>query len=124
MRTGRQYWELGRARETSEPRVAWRRRSSLRGTSRSSCSPGSWGIPRLWRGYRGDGGADAREAARALQRRRPEYAVERLTARARAVGIQGVSRAARQCFEVDQALKTGTGNPRALLTYLVAELAG
>ena len=67
---------------------------------------------------------DLRAAARALPRSRPEFAIERLTARARAVGVQGLTRAARQCFEVDQAIKTGAGNPRALLTYLVAELAG
>ena len=49
--------------------------------------------------------------------------MERLAARARAVGIKGLARAAQQCLDVDQALKTGGGNPRALLTCLVAELA-
>jgi hypothetical protein len=69
-------------------------------------------------------GADIREVARALPRRRPDFAVERLAARARALGIRGLTRAAERCFEVEQALKTGAGSPRALLTCLVAELAG
>jgi hypothetical protein len=69
-------------------------------------------------------GADVREAAKALPRRRPDWAVERLAARARAVGIRGLRRATDRAFEVEQALKTGTGSPRAHLTCLVADLAG
>ena len=123
----RQYWELTQALEEARRTDAIRVASQLLASGDEPLILLAWitGYLRdLWRVLPGAVAGDLREAARSLQRRRPDFAVERLTARARAVGIRGLSRAARQCFEVDQALKTGGGNPRALLTCLVAELAG
>ena len=124
----RQYWELTQALEEARRADALRLASQLLGSGDEPLILLAWvvGYVRdLWRVLpAATASADAREAARALQRRRPEWAVERLTARARAIGIRGLSRATGQCFEVDQALKTGAGNPRALLTCLVADLAG
>jgi DNA polymerase-3 subunit delta len=124
----RQYWELTQALEEARRADALRLLSHLLAAGDEPLILLAWiaGYLRdLWRVLPATlAGADPREAARALQRRRPDWAVERLTARARAVGLRGLSRAAQQCLEVDQALKTGGGNPRALLTCLVAELAG
>lgn len=123
----RQYWELTQALEEARRADALRVASQLLASGDEPLILLAWitGYLRdLWRVLPGAVAGDLRDAARSLQRRRPDFAVERLAARARAVGIRGLSRAAQQCFEVDQALKTGGGNPRALLTCLVAELAG
>ena len=123
-----QYWELTQALEEARRADALRLASQLLGSGDEPLILLAWVVGYLrdlWRVLpAATAGADAREAARALTRRRPDWAVERLATRARAVGIQGLSRAADRCFEVDQALKTGAGNPRALLTCLVADLAG
>ena len=124
----RQYWELTQALEEARRPDAVRLASHLLGSGDEPLVLLAWVVGYLrdlWRVLpAAAAGADAREAARALPRRRPDWAVERLVARARTVGIRGLSRATERCFEVDQALKTGTGSPRALLTCLVAELAG
>lgn len=124
----RQYWELTQALEEARRPDALRLASQLLASGDEPLILLAWVVGYLrdlWRVLpAATAGADAREAARALPRRRPDWAVERLAARARAVGIRGLSRATERCFEVEQALKTGTGSPRALLTCLVAELAG
>jgi DNA polymerase-3 subunit delta len=124
----RQYWELTQALEEARRPDALRLASELLGPGDEPLVLLAWVVGYLrdlWRVLPAAiAGAGVREAARALPRRRPDWAVERLVARAQAVGIQGLSRAGARCFEVEQALKTGTtGNPRALLTCLVAELA-
>ena len=123
----RQYWELTQALEEARRADALRIASQLLGAGDEPLVLLAWvvGYVRdLWRVLPAAmAGADTREAARALTRRRPDWAVERLAARARAVGIRGLSRAAERCFEVEQALKTGAGSPGALLTCLVADLA-
>ncbi|MGH7358587.1 MAG: DNA polymerase III subunit delta [Candidatus Rokuibacteriota bacterium] len=121
----RQYWELTQALEEARRKDALRIVSQLLASGDEPLILLAWlvGYLRdLWRVLPAAG--DVREAAKALPRRRPDFAVERLAARARAVGIRGLSRAVERCFEVDQALKTGTGSPRAHLTCLVADLAG
>jgi DNA polymerase III subunit delta len=125
----RQYWELTQALEEARRADAVRLASQLLATGDEPLILLAWvaGYLRdLWRVLPAAmAGADAREAARALTRRRPDWAVERLVARARTVGIRGLARAADRCFEVEQALKTGTTrSSRALLTSLVADLAG
>jgi DNA polymerase-3 subunit delta len=124
----RQYWELTQALEEARRPDALRLVSQLLASGDEPLVLLAWVVGYLrdlWRVLpAATADADPREAARALTRRRPDWAVERLVARARAVGIRGLSRAAERCFEVDQALKTGTGSSRALLTCLVAELAG
>jgi DNA polymerase III subunit delta len=124
----RQYWELTQALEEARRADALRLASQLLGPGDEPLILLAWivGYLRdLWRVLpAATAGADATEVARALTRRRPDWAVERLAARARAVGLQELSRAADRCLEVEQALKTGAGNPRALLTCLVADLAG
>ena len=120
----RQYWELTQAMEEARRPDALRLASQLLASGDEPLILLAWivGYVRdLWRVLPA---GDVREAGRLLQRRRPDFAVERLTARARGVGIHGLSRAAARCFEVEQALKTGARNPHALLTCLVAELAG
>jgi DNA polymerase-3 subunit delta len=123
----RQYWELTQALEEARRSDALRIVSPLLASGDSPLILLAWlvGYLRdLWRVLPTAAEGDVREAARALQRRRPDWAVERLSARARAVGIRGLARGVERCFEVEQALKTGTGSPRAHLTCLVAELAG
>ena len=124
----RQYWELTQALEEARRPDALRLASQLLVSGDEPLVLLAWVVGYLrdlWRVLpAATAGGDAREAARALPRRRPDWAVERLAARAQAVGIRGLTRAADHCFEVEQALKTGTGSPRALLTCLVAELAG
>ncbi len=120
----RQYWELTQALEEARRSDALRIVSQLLASGDEPLILLAWlvGYLRdLWRVLPAAG--DVREAAKALPRRRPDFAVERLSARARAVGIHGLSRGAERCFEVEQALKTGTGSPRAHLTCLVADLA-
>ena len=120
----RQYWELTQALEDGRRVDALRLAAQLFALGDEPLILLAWivGYVRdLWRVLPA---GDVREAGRLLQRRRPDFAVERLTARARAVGIHGLTRAAARCFEVEQALKTGARNPRALLTALVADLAG
>ena len=68
-------------------------------------------------------GADARRVAALLKPRRPEWVVERLMARATTVGAAGVADGVTRCYDVERRLKTSSGNPRALLTLLVADLA-
>jgi DNA polymerase-3 subunit delta len=123
----RQYWELTQALEEARRSDALRIVSQLLASGDSPLILLAWvaGYLRdLWRVLPSAAAGDVREAGKALQRRRPDWAVERLCARARAVGIRGLARGAERCFEVEQALKTGTGSPRAHLTCLVAELAG
>lgn len=67
---------------------------------------------------------DARQIAALLPRRRPPFAVERLMSRAEAVRPEGLAAAVRGCFEAERRLKSGGGEARALLTTLVADLAG
>ena len=122
----RQYWELTQALEEARRSDALRIVSQLLASGDGPLILLAWVVGYLrdlWRVLPAAAGGDVREAARGLQRRRPDWAVERLCARARAVGIRGLARGAERCFEVEQALKTGTGSPRAHLTCLVAELA-
>jgi DNA polymerase-3 subunit delta len=120
----RQYWEMTQALEDGKRADALRLASQLLASGDEPLILLAWVVGYVRDLWRVLPAGDVREAGRLLQRRRPDFAVERLTARARAVGIHGLSRAAARCFEVEQALKTGARNPRALLTCLVAELAG
>jgi DNA polymerase-3 subunit delta len=123
----RQYWELTQALEEARRADALRLTSQLLASGDEPLVLLAWVVGYLrdlWRVLPAViAGGDRRDVARALPRRRPDWAVERLAARARAVGIRGLSHAAGRCFEVEQALKTGAGSPRALLMCLVAELA-
>jgi DNA polymerase-3 subunit delta len=123
----RQYWELTQALEEGRRPDALRAASQLLASGDDPLVLLAWvvGYVRdLWRVLpAATGAADPREAAGALARRRPDFAVERLMARAAAAGLDGIARAVLRCFEVEQALKTGAGSPRALLSCLVAELA-
>jgi DNA polymerase-3 subunit delta len=124
----RQYWELTQALEEARRADALRLASQLLAAGDEPLILFAWVVGYLrdlWRVLpAASAGGDLREVARALPRRRPDWAVERLVARAQAVGIRGLSRATERCFAVEQALKTGAGSPRALLTCLIAELAG
>jgi DNA polymerase III subunit delta len=67
---------------------------------------------------------DARTVAGLLKPRRPEWAVEPLMAQAAGWSADALAGALARCFEVEQRLKSGGGNPRALLTTLVTDLGG
>jgi DNA polymerase-3 subunit delta len=122
----RQYWELTQALEEGRRADALRLAAHLLESGDDPLVLLAWlvGYVRdLWRLLpAATQGVPAREAAKALQRRRPDWAVERLMTRAQTVGVRGLARAVERCFDVEQALKTGTGSPRALLTMLVADL--
>jgi DNA polymerase-3 subunit delta len=124
----RQYWELTQALEEGRRADATRLAGHLLASGDDPLVLLAWlvGYVRdLWRVLpAATRGLGAREAGAALSRRRPDWAVERLMARAQAVGLRGIARAVGRCFEVEQAVKTGAGSPRSLLTALVAELAG
>lgn len=64
-----------------------------------------------------------REVARLLPRRRPDWAVERLMARATSWSAEALDTALARCFEVERRLKSSGGSPRALLTVLLTDLA-
>jgi DNA polymerase III delta subunit len=66
---------------------------------------------------------DARQAVSLFPRRRPDWVIERLMARAASWGGEGLAQATARCFDADQRLKSGGGEARALLTVLVAEIA-
>ncbi len=68
-------------------------------------------------------GTPARELA-PLFRNRPAFAIERLLARARATSGTRLEEAVRACFDVECRLKSGGGEPRALLAALVLERVG
>jgi DNA polymerase-3 subunit delta len=122
----RQYWELTQALEAGQRVEALRLLERLLEGGEEpvvllACVVGY--VRDLWRVMAGLAeSADGRQAGRFLQRRRPDFAVERLAVRARAVGLEGVRAAIRRGFEVERALKTSAGSPRVLLTLLVAEL--
>jgi DNA polymerase III subunit delta len=122
----RQYWELTQALEEARRADAVRVASQLLASGDEPLIMLAWvvGYVRdLWRVLPAALAGDVRAAARALPRKRPDFAVERLVARARAVGADGLSRSVERCFEVEQGIKTGASHPRALLTWLVAGLA-
>lgn len=123
----RQYWELTQALEAGERATALRVLQNLleAGEEPLALLGQLVGYVRdIWRAQAGlDQRMTARQVAALLPRRRPEWAVERLMARAAGWQAQGLTRAARRCFETEQRLKSSAGDPRALLTALVADLA-
>jgi DNA polymerase-3 subunit delta len=66
---------------------------------------------------------DARQVGRLLARRRPDWAVERLMTRAAGMPGEAVVAGLERCFETELRLKSSGGEPRALLTALVSDLA-
>jgi len=58
----------------------------------------------------------------ALRRGRPAFVVERMVTRAKTVAGDDLERALHACFEVERRMKSGGGDPPALLIALVAEL--
>lgn len=124
----RQYWELTQALEAGDRPAALRLLEELLVAGEEPLvllGQIAGHVRDLWRVQAGLAGrADARLVARLLPRRRPDWAVERLMARAGAVRADGVVRAIRRCFEVELRLKSSGGDPRALLTMLVADVAG
>jgi DNA polymerase-3 subunit delta len=79
----------------------------------------------LWRLQAGLAeGRDSRQLGSVLKQRRPDWVVERLAARAAAVGADRLETAIHRCFDAEHRMKSGGGEPRALLTALVADVAG
>jgi DNA polymerase-3 subunit delta len=124
----RQLWELTQALEEARRAEALRVLEGLLTAGEEPLTILAWvsGYVRtLWRvaGGQADAGG-VRQIAGLLRPRRPDFVVERLMARAAALGRAGITAAGRRCFEVERAIKTGAGSPRPLLTALVADLAG
>lgn len=123
----RQYWELTQALEGGERAAALRVLDQLllAGEEPTALLGQIVGYVRdLWRVKAGLAERkDARQVARLLPRRRPEWAVERLMARAAGVRGDVLVGAVERCFDAERRLKSGGGEARALLTTLVADLA-
>ncbi|HSE94366.1 MAG TPA: DNA polymerase III subunit delta, partial [Methylomirabilota bacterium] len=124
----RQFWELTQALEEARQAEALRVLECLLAAGEEPLTILAWvsgHLRTLWRvaGGQAEGGA-VRHIGGLLRPRRPDFAVERLMARAVAKGQSGITAGVRRCFEVERAIKTGAGSPRPLLTALVAELAG
>jgi DNA polymerase-3 subunit delta len=123
----RQYWELSQALEEADRVKALRvLEQLLAGGEEPTVLLGQivGHLRDLWRIRVGlVEQRDAREVARLLPRARPAFVVERLMARATAVPAERLAAAVAACFDVERQLKSGGGDPPALLTQLVAELA-
>jgi DNA polymerase-3 subunit delta len=77
----------------------------------------------LWRLQAGPAeGRPPRQLGSLLKQRRPDWVVERLAARAAALGADRLEAALHRCFDAEHRMKSGGGEPRALLTALVADL--
>ncbi len=123
----RQYWELSQALEEGDRRKALRVLEQLleAGEEPTPLLAQVVGYLRdVWRVKAGLAERkDVRQVARLLPRNRPPFAVERLMARATAVRAEALEAALHRCFEVEQRMKSGGGDPRALLTALVTDVA-
>jgi DNA polymerase-3 subunit delta len=123
----RQYWELGQALEDGDRPRALRVLDQLLAAGEEPTPLLGQVVGYLRDVWRVKAGLaeerDARQIAGLLPRRRPPFAVERLMARARAVSGAALETAVARCFEVERRLKSGEGEPRALLTALVADVA-
>jgi DNA polymerase-3 subunit delta len=123
----RQYWELTQAIEAADRPAALRVLESLLDAGEEPLvllSQLTGYLRDVWRAQAGLGQRmTARQVVGLLPRRRPEWAVERLMARAAGWGTRGLAAAVRRAFETEQRLKSGGGDPRTLLTSLVADLA-
>lgn len=123
----RQYWELTQALEDGDRAKALRVLDQLLAAHEEpTVLLGQLvGYLRdLWRTKAGLADRkDAREIGKLLTRRRPDWAVERLMARASGVPGETLVAGVRRCFETEVRLKSSGGDPRTLLTVLVADLA-
>ena len=124
----RQYWELTQALEAGDRAAALRVLENLldAGEEPLALLAQVVGFVRdVWRAQAGLAQRmSARQVVGLLPRRRPEWAVERLMARASGWQARGLATAVRRCFETEQRLKSSGGDARALLGALVADLAG
>jgi DNA polymerase-3 subunit delta len=122
----RQYWELTQALEGGDRPGALRVLEDLleRGEDPVVLLAQITGHVRdVWRIRAGvSAQLPPRRLGELLPRRRPEWAVERLRARAEGWSAATIQGAVRRCFEVELRIKSGGGDPRALLTALVADL--
>ncbi|MBI3456246.1 MAG: DNA polymerase III subunit delta [Candidatus Rokubacteria bacterium] len=123
----RQYWELSQALEEGEGAKALRVLDQLlvAGDEPTALLGQIVGYLRdVWRVKAALGERkDARQVAKLLPRNRPPFAVERLMARAAAMRAGDLEAAMRRCFDVERRLKSSGGDPRTLLTTLVADVA-
>jgi DNA polymerase-3 subunit delta len=122
----RRYWELSQALEAGQPGPALRvLEQLLAGGEEPTPLLGTIvaHLRDLWRLQAGMAeGRPARQLGALLRQRRPDWVVEKLAARAAAVGPDRVEGALHRCFEAELGMKSGGGEPRALLTALVADL--
>jgi DNA polymerase-3 subunit delta len=122
-----QYWELAQALERGDPAEALR---VLERLLRSGDEPVAIlaqitaHVRDVWRARAAIAQRlDAVQAASLFQRRRPDFVIERLMARAASWGDDGLRHAAARCFDTEQRLKSSGGEARALLTVLAGEVA-
>jgi DNA polymerase-3 subunit delta len=123
----RQYWELTQALEGADRAEALRVLECLLESGEEPLALLAQVVGYLRDVWRAQAALaqrmDTRRAAALLPRRRPDWAVERLLARAATWGPARLDRSLARCVEVEVRLKSGGGEPRALLTALVADLA-
>jgi DNA polymerase III delta subunit len=121
------FWELTAALEQAQPGVALACLEALLLDGEEPHAVVAWlggharGLARAL-GAAADG-LDARRLAAAMKPPRPEFVAARLMTRAAALGPEAVAAALARCFDTERRIKTGGGEPRALLTALVSDLA-
>jgi DNA polymerase-3 subunit delta len=123
----RPFWELTQALESGNAADSLRVLAGLLAAGDDALAIHAWIVGylrNLWRalGVVAEGG-DAGRVGRSLRPPRPDWVAERLIARASSLGARGIADGLRRAVDVERALKTGGGDPRALLTDLVAQLA-
>jgi DNA polymerase-3 subunit delta len=123
----RQYWELAQALETGDAAASLRVLEALLRSGEEPLAILAQVVAHVrdvWRAHAGVARRlPAAQVAGLFPRRRPEWAIERLMARAAGWGADGLAEAVARCFDTEQRLKSGGGAPRGLLTSLVEQVA-
>jgi DNA polymerase-3 subunit delta len=119
----RRYWELSQALEDGQEAKALRVLEQLLAAGEEPTPLLGQVVGFLRDAWRVKSALAERRDARAALRGRPPFAVERLVTRASAIRPEALEAALQRCFDVELRLKSGGGEPRALLTALVADVA-
>lgn len=119
----RRYWELGQALEEGEPAKALRVLEQLLAAGEEPTPLLGVVVAFVRDAWRVKSAVAERRDPRTALRGRPSFVVERISARAAAIQPEALAGALQRCFDVEVRLKSGGGEPRALLTALVADVA-
>jgi DNA polymerase III subunit delta len=119
----RRYWELGQALEEGEAGKALRVLEQLLAAGEEPTPLLGLVVAFVRDAWRVKSAVAEGRDPRAALRGRPSFVVDRIATRAAAIRPEALAGALRRCFDVEVALKSGGGEPRALLTALVADVA-